>query len=225
MIALFGAGLVTPSLAADSSNAWPALRINEWMSDNSTFVKDPADHDYDDWFEIYNPTASPVNLAGWFLSDKTNLPSLYLVPGSHIISPFGHLLVWADGEPLQDSTNRPDIHVSFQLARSGEAIVLSAPDGSLIDSVVFGAQFFNESQGRFPDGGGTIVNQIRPSPNSGNFGGDVPPRLGRSVISGDRVTLAITSTIPRITMAWNTRTGWARPTGQAWAASMPMAFR
>jgi len=194
--AVCGAVLGAPSPAADSSNAWPALRINEWMSDNSTFVKDPADHDYDDWFELYNPTAGAVDLTGWFLSDKTNLPSLYLVPGGHIISPFGHLLVWADGEPQQNSTNRPDIHVSFSLARSGEAILLSAPDGSLVDSVVFGPQFSNESQGRSPDGGETILNQLRPTPNGGNLGGDVPPRLGRVSVRGDHITLVITSTIP-----------------------------
>lgn len=194
--ALCGAVLGTSSPAADPPSAWPALRINEWMADNSTFVKDPADHDYDDWFEIYNPTASAVDLTGWFLSDNTNLPSLYQVADRHIISPFGHLLVWADGEPQQNSTNRLDIHASFSLAKSGEAILLSAPDGSLVDSVVFGPQPYNGSQGRFPDGGPTIVNQVRPTPNSANLGADVPPRLGRVSVRGDRITLVITSTIP-----------------------------
>jgi hypothetical protein len=197
LVSLLGgaAALGTPGSAGDSTNAWPALRINEWMSYNSSAVKDPADHDYEDWFELYNPTASAVDLTGWFLSDKTNLPALYPVPEGHIISPFGHLLVWADGEPLQNTNTRPDIHASFHLAKTGEAIVLSAPDGSLIDSVEFGGQFFNDSQGRFPDGGATIVNQIRPTPNAGNLGADVPPRVG-CIISGDQVALALTSTIP-----------------------------
>ena len=101
--------------------------------------------------------------------------------------------VWADGERLQDSTNRPDIHVGFSLARGGEGIVLSAPDGSLIDSVVFGAQYANQSQGRFPDGSDTIVNQIRPSPNSANIGGDVPPRLNCSAISRGATPISSTS--------------------------------
>ncbi|MCX6069184.1 MAG: hypothetical protein NT121_26155, partial [Chloroflexi bacterium] len=65
----------------------------------------------------------------------------------YVIPPTGFLLVWADGKPNHNSTNEPELHVNFQLSKSGEAIGLSAPDGTVLDSVVFGAQVDDVSEG------------------------------------------------------------------------------
>ncbi len=128
------------------------LFINEWMAANVTFVRDPADQDFDDWFEIYNPTTNRVDLAGFSLTDDFTRPRKAVVPAGVSVPPQGFLLVWADEESGQTQTNG-DLHVNFKLGQGGEQIALYDPAGRQIDSVVFGQQGDNVSQGRWPNGG------------------------------------------------------------------------
>jgi hypothetical protein len=50
-------------------------------------VRDPADNDTDDWFEIHNPTASAVDLSGWKLTDDPVSPTPFIVPNGWSIAP------------------------------------------------------------------------------------------------------------------------------------------
>jgi len=163
----------TPAGSNAGANTWPPLRLNEWMASNTGFIRDPADHDTDDWLEIYNPTATPVDLTGWSLTDTPSGPAGFEVPGGYTVPAYGHLLVWADNETGQNSTNRPDLHVNFKLEKEGESIGLFAPDGTLIDSVTFGLQTNNVSQGRSPDGGTNLL--FFPLPTPGNTNLNRPP--------------------------------------------------
>lgn len=160
----------TPGASNNAAAAPIVVYINEWMAANTSFVTDPADNDADDWFELYNPNAFAVDLGGTWLTDNLMNPFQDQVPnnGHYIIPPSGYLLVWADGETEQNSTNRADLHVSFQLRQAGEAIGLFAGDGSLIDGVTFGRQTNNISQGRFPAGTGAIHFMTAPSPGRPN---------------------------------------------------------
>ena len=156
------------TLAFTGTNAWPPLRINEWMASNTGFIRDPADNNTDDWFEIFNPTVSAVNLRGWSLTDTPTNTARFVVPADYILPAGGFLLVWADSEPQQNSTNRADLHVDFKLDKNGEAIGLFAPDGTLMDAVTFGQQTNNVSQGRWPDGGSNLVFLTTPTPGTTN---------------------------------------------------------
>ena len=69
---------------------------------------------------------------------------------------------------MRNSTNTPDLHVNFQLSKSGEAIGLFAPDGRPIDTVTFGPQTNNISQGRLPDGSAEVHFLSRPTPRAAN---------------------------------------------------------
>ncbi|MDB6171929.1 MAG: CotH protein [Chthoniobacteraceae bacterium] len=160
-------GSTTLTIHYTGTATWPALRINEWMATNSSYP-DPADGHADDWFEIYNPTGTPVNLANWQLSDQSGLPSQFIVPNGYTIPAGGRLLVWADNEALENSAGNPELHANFKLAGGGEALVLSAPDGTLIDSVVFGPQTEDRTEGRFPDGGAMIRALSLPTPGRSN---------------------------------------------------------
>ena len=55
------------------------LVINELMADNETALADEAG-EYDDWVELYNRGQAPVQLSGYFLSDKADDPWLYALP-------------------------------------------------------------------------------------------------------------------------------------------------
>src|SRR5688500_19916664 len=43
--------------------------ISEFMASNSTGLRD-QDNEASDWIEIQNPTAAPVNLDGYYLTDS-----------------------------------------------------------------------------------------------------------------------------------------------------------
>jgi len=128
------------------------VRINEWMAANANAVADPADGDFEDWFELYNPTTNVVNLAGYTLTDTLGDPDKYTIPAGITIAPGGFLLVWADEESEQTATNG-DLHVNFRLdADPGEMIRLYHSSGQVVDTVTFGMQTNDVTQGRWPDG-------------------------------------------------------------------------
>jgi hypothetical protein len=134
-------------------------------------VIDPADGNGDDWFEIFNPTAQPVSIAGWKLSDSPSNPSLYTVPAGWTVPANGFLLVWADNEPAQNPappTAGSALHAGFRLNNAGESILLTAPDNREIDRVDFGLQTADDPEGRYPDGGRPGQLLTLPSPGGPN---------------------------------------------------------
>ncbi len=137
----------TPGAANSPTSQVVRVFINEWMADNDAFMADPADDDYDDWFELYNGGDAPVALGGYGLSDDPADPFQSVIPGGFWIAARGHLLAWADNEEGQTSV--PDaLHVGFRLSKDGETIVLTAPDGTRVDQVTFGPQRTDRSEGR-----------------------------------------------------------------------------
>ncbi|MGC8829041.1 MAG: lamin tail domain-containing protein [Verrucomicrobiia bacterium] len=131
--------------------------INEWMASNIAAYDDNVDNDFEDWFELYNMSYNDVDLSGYYLTDNLTNRNQFRIPDGTIIPGRGYLLVWADGEPWQNTIKNSEIHCNFTLSKNGESIGLFAPDLTLIDSVTFGQQYDNISQGRFPDGSTNIV--------------------------------------------------------------------
>ena len=160
---------------AGSNNVLAApitVSINEWMAENTGWLLDPGTGKYDDWFELFNPSGTPADLTGYYLTDTLSNPFQFQIPAGYIVPTNSFLLVWADNKPSANSTNSPYLHVPFKLDKSGEAIGLFAPDGTAIDAVVFGAQTSNVSEGRYPDGGALRLFMPAPSPNAPNI---LPP--------------------------------------------------
>jgi hypothetical protein len=160
------------------------LYINEWLAGNTNNRADPADGHFDDWFEIYNPGTNAVDLGDYLLTDNpggnTNNYSRVPANGQYVVPAGGFLLVWADNEPLQNTADRPDLHVSFQLSKGGDHIALYAPDGrTLVDRVDFAQQADDVTEGRYPDGAGFITALSAPTPLAPNQlnGANTPPQL------------------------------------------------
>src|SRR5207247_6392317 len=118
------------------------VRMNPVMASSTSTPAAPTTSPakFDDWLERYTPRTNAINLAGYFLTDNLTNKFQYEIPPGYAIPPGGFLLVWADNEPEQNSSNRIDLHASFQLNKAGEAIGLFAADGTQIDAVTFGAQ-------------------------------------------------------------------------------------
>ncbi len=143
------------------------LYINEWMAANDNVIADNAG-EYDDWIEIYNAGTTPVNLAGYYLTDDASAPPSWQIPATNAalttVPPNGFLLLWAD-----DDTDQGPHHLPFKLSSSGEPILLTDPDGStLVDEVVFGQQNSNVSYGRATDGSSTLQFFINATPGASN---------------------------------------------------------
>ncbi len=145
-----GTGLFNATPGSANNATFPLVNvvINEWMADNKR-LPNPIGGTFDDWFELYNAGASAVNLAGYFLTDNLADTDKWAIPAGTTIPAGGYLLVWADGK---DTLDTAPLHTAFSLSANGEAIGLFAPDSSEVDSVVFGAQAEDISQGNFPNG-------------------------------------------------------------------------
>ncbi len=137
----------------------PPVTINEWMADNTSAgnFPDPADGNYEDWFELHNSGATPVSLAGFYLTDTTTNVNQFTIPAGTTIPAGGWLVVWADNETLQNGVTPNQIHTNFRLSAAGEQLALYTPDGTLVDLITFGGQTPDQSQGRYPDSAATTV--------------------------------------------------------------------
>ncbi len=155
--------LAIPSPGSDNLAATLAgaagLRINEWEA---------SVNGGPDWFEIYNPQEQPVSLGGHYLTDKLNNRT------KHLIAPLTFVGVGTNGYTRfvadNDTVQGPN-HVGFSLdATLGEAIGIFPPGtGPEIDTVAFGPQTVDVSEGRFPDGTANRVFFGKPSPGEANW--------------------------------------------------------
>ncbi|HVU28690.1 MAG TPA: lamin tail domain-containing protein [Verrucomicrobiae bacterium] len=172
-------GNFTVTNTVNGSAPQPNVVINEWMADNKHTLANPVGGGFDDWFELYNPATNAVDLGGYFLTDKLTSKFESGIPanGHYVIQPRSFLLVWADNNTNGNSLSQPDLHAQFALSKSGEAIGLFKPDGTAVDTVTFGAQTTDVSQGRYPDGNtnaANIVFMTVPTPGTNNIYNTAP---------------------------------------------------
>ena len=136
-----------PNSAAHTLGAVTGLRINEWMAQPAAGA---------DWFEIYNPDANPVAMAGLYLTDDPSElgRAKFVIPALSFIGGQGWVKWEADSAPEAGRN-----HVNFTLDGGAEYLRLSNGDTAftVIDAVSFGAQAAGVSQGRILDGAASIV--------------------------------------------------------------------
>jgi hypothetical protein len=97
--------------------------INEFLAANATSVLD-EDQSQPGWIELYNSGTSPVNLAGWALTNDTAEPSMWVIP-NRTIQPGGFLVVFASGKDRKPTTG--NLHANFQLNANGGFLALMGP--------------------------------------------------------------------------------------------------
>jgi hypothetical protein len=169
--------------------------INEWMADNAgpDGYADPADGLFQDWFELFNPNTTAVNLSGFWLTDTPAQPAKWQIPAGTMIGPRDFLLVWADNEPEQNIPGATNgLHADFQLNLGGEAIGLFTPAGVVQHRVVFGPQLRNVSQGLFPDGNTNAVYSLT----------NWTPRAANTLAGSLRLA-AVASQAGKVTLTWS----------------------
>jgi len=160
------------------------LTINEFLASNDMTNTDQND-EYEDWIELYNATGDAISLNGYYLSDDEANVTKWTFPDTSI-SPYGYLLIWADEDGEQDG-----LHASFKLSASGEEIILSQPDLTVVDEIVYGAQDTDISYGRYPDGENTWEYFAVPTPEASNIiSSNTPPQFEWTTYLPTQVTPA-----------------------------------
>lgn len=134
-----------------------------------------------DRIELFNPTATNVNIGGWFLTDDASVPKKFRIPNGTMILPGG----FVSFDESQFNTT-PGTNGSFSLGSSGEQVYLFSGDvsanltgwshgfafGAAANGVTFGRYLNSVGEEQFPA-------QLAPTFNAPNSG----PRVGPLVIN------------------------------------------
>ncbi len=118
-----------------------------------------------EYIELYNPTATALDLEDMSLSDNIALPRKYTF-GGKIIASHSSVLIMADSDAPASANN-----TGFGIKANGDIIYLfDKPNngGSLLDSISYGVQARDFSIGRVPDGGSNWVLNL-PTPRGNNI--------------------------------------------------------
>lgn len=154
--------------------------ISEFMADNNSTLAD-EDAQFSDWIEIYNPTAAPINLSGYYLTDNESEPTLWPFP-SVSLPAGGHLLVFASGKNRVNPA--ATLHTSFQLDKAGEYLALLGPGPAVLQAFdPFPAQRGDISYGVL--GGDPSLVTIMGQPTPGTMNDSVPPPPAKVEFSRD----------------------------------------
>ncbi len=138
--------------------------INEYSCSNISTIQDNYS-EYEDWIELYNTGAAPVNLGGYYLSDKATNPTKWQFP-SVTINGNGYLLIFAS---KRDELVAGNLHTNFKLSQTKpEFIVFSNPSAVLIEQVELIPALTDHSRGKTTDGAATWSVFTNPTPNTSN---------------------------------------------------------
>lgn len=151
------------------------LVINEIMTRNLTGVTN-LDGSTPDWIELYNPTASSINLADLSLSDVATTPRKWVFPSGASIPASGYLVIVCDGNLPASTNSGPILNTGFSIEQNGGSLFLYdklASGGALLDGITYGIQADDLSIGRVPSGGTNWVLNL-PTPGAAN----IPAQLG-----------------------------------------------
>lgn len=151
-----------------SSTMFGQLFINEYSCSNFNGPTD-AFGEREDWVEIYNASATAVNLAGYYISDKSSNVMKWLVPSGSVPAN-GYTMVYFSKRGVVQSS---EIHPKFALSQTqGDWIILSDPLANVVDSLkIRHLTKENHSYGRSSNGASTWKLFTTPTPNAANVGG------------------------------------------------------
>ena len=141
--------------------------INEYSCSNMSGITD-AYGEREDWIELFNPTAAPIDLTGWYLSDKATNLTKWMIPSGTITSN-GYKMVFCS---KRNTVNGNQYHPNFNLSQTeGDWIILSNTFGNVIDSFkIVHMTKANHSVGRSTNGAADFKLFTTPTPNGANAG-------------------------------------------------------
>jgi len=155
---------------------------------NLVVVNEVLAHSHDnapDWIELYNNSAQPVNLGGWYVSDNASTPMKFRIADGTILPPNGYLVLYEDLHFGAGSTNAGAL-IPFALSENGDTVNIFGPSdglrpdyteredfGASATGVPFG-RYFKQSSRTY-----NFVSMATPTPGGPNS----EPLVGPIVIS------------------------------------------
>ena len=164
-------GIVVPSFSQ--------VKLNEIQTSNSKTQIDPDFYKSKDWVELYNPSNSVVNLAGFYLTDNKDKPRKWQIPSGQTIAAKGYLLIYCDGEDIVAKA----MHTNFKLSSGGDVLYLYSPTMFLTDSVKIASIETDYTYGRLVDGTGAWAALSKPTPGKANVSTTVKGLAPKPVFS------------------------------------------
>jgi hypothetical protein len=137
-----------------------------------------------DWIELHNPTTSPINIGGWFLSDNLDdLRKYRIAPGTSIAA--GGYRVFSQETHFGLTSTDPGRITGFGLSELGESVYLSSGSGTNLGggfsiSEDFGAAAREVTFGRHAKSAASgygidFVPMASATPGAPNTGPRIPP--------------------------------------------------
>lgn len=142
--------------------------INEVSASNLTAYADNFG-EYEDWIELYNTTAAPVDISGWYLSDSQGNPMQWPIPAGTIVGANARMLFMCSG---RNTSGGGWYHTNFKLNQtSSDWVVLSDAGGGLVDDFQLADRTMTDhSRGRTTDGAATWSLFTTATPGASNTG-------------------------------------------------------
>ncbi len=153
------------------------LVINEVMAKNQAGPQD-ENNEYDDFVELYNNSVEPININGYFLTNKSSNADKYPITADVEIAAGAYQIFWLDNQDIQGL-----LHCNFNLEGSGDDLMICDTDTATVDYVRMGAQAENETFGRWPNGTGGFKSL------NATFNGENSNGIGLSEIEGGQLEI------------------------------------
>jgi len=171
-----GIALIDAQLTAGNIHG---LYISEVMTSSSD--TDLSENSYD-WVEIYNSTGGMLDLSGISLSDDANRPRKWQFPKGSTINAGEYKIIFLTGtDGMEDGTHC----ASFRLSKEGGySLLLSTPEGKLIDRLPISEQYSNISFGRSYSVAG-FQYYTAPTPKSANTSAGYSGRAAEPIFSSE----------------------------------------
>ncbi len=159
--------------------------INEFCTANYTDWIISGENE--DWVELYNPTATAINISGYFLSDNPANPQKWPFPAGSTVPANGYLMVLLSGTGEYDPNYLGYRNTNFKVTQTaGESLLFSNTSGTILeqyDLSDIGPFQANHSYARTSDGGATWAIHSDPSPNASNSGPNYTAYAARPIFS------------------------------------------
>ena len=181
--------------------------INEYSAANFDTYQDNYG-DYNDWVELYNPTAVAIDISGWFLTDKPSNPTKWSIPSSFIVPAMETAIIYCSG---RDEINGGNAHSNFRITQTkgNEVFMLTNNSNIFQDSIRVFPNQNSHSRGR--ETNGSLVWSVfqNGTPNADNIGAlqDYSSTPIFSLNGGyypGAINVSITSPDPNVTIYFTT---------------------
>ena len=98
----------------------------------------------EDFVELFNETAGPVDIGGWYMSDDLDEPTKFEIPAGTIVPPNGYLTIICSGEAQAGNLYAGGfLNTNFRIHQcKQESVVFSDAMGNVLERIKLNLSYF-----------------------------------------------------------------------------------